>query len=251
MRHTLHVINGSHPCAAVLRAFELKGIDVKLVEYMPPLHAVLVKLRFGSRRVPLLQLAGNGEVITGSRAIMQRLEALQPYPPLYPREQIAAIEEAERWGDELLQPTARRLLWAAMKTNPRALASFQAGSRLPRLPGPVVGLVGPLVIAGEYRLNAITAERVRADAAALPGMLTELERFHRDGALGTASPTAADLQIGSSLQLLRAIEDLRPWVDGHPVAREIARWLPVAPGNVPAGALSPELLALAGVPVPA
>ncbi|MDQ8044322.1 MAG: glutathione S-transferase N-terminal domain-containing protein [Solirubrobacteraceae bacterium] len=241
MRHTLHVINGSHPCAAVLRALELKGIDVKLVEYMPPFHAPLMKLRFGYRRVPLLVLHG-GEIVRGSRQIMQRLEALQPYPPLYPRESIVAVEEAERWGDEELQVAARRLLWTAVRGNPRALASFQAGSRLPSTPGPVVGLVAPLIAAAERRLNGITPENVAGHASGLPTMLDRLDEFHAAGAFGTTTPTAADLQIGSSLQLLRAIDDLRPLIDAHEVAREVARWLPTSPGRIPAGALQPELV---------
>jgi glutathione S-transferase len=247
MRHTLHVINGSHPCAAVLRGCELKGIDVRLVEYMPPMHPLILKLRFGTTRVPLLKLS-SGELVPGSRRIMQRLDALQPDPPLYPKEHIAAVEEADRWGDEVLQAAARRLLWAAVRNAPAALSSFQAGSRLPSLPGPVIRLVAPLVVKGEERLNHITPEIVRADAAALPGMLAELQRFHDDGAFGTENPTAADLQIGSSIQLLRAIEDLRPIVDANPLARETARWLPPAPGSVPQGSLAPELVELASAP---
>lgn len=244
MAHTLHVINGSHPCAAVLRALELKGIDVRLVEYLPPLHPPLVKLRFGYPHLPVLVLQG-GEVVRGSRAIMQRLEALQPDPPLYPREHIEAIEEAERWGDEYLQMAARRLLWTAVAGNPRSLASFQAGSKLPGTPSVIVGLIAPAVVAGERRLHGITPERVREHAAALPATLDRLEEFHAAGAFGTSLPTGADLQIGASLQLLRAIDDLRPLIDAHPHAREVARWLPTSPGRVPAGALDPELLALA------
>ncbi len=244
MRHTLHVINGSHPCAAVLRGCELKGIDVRLVEYMPPLHPLFLKVRFGTTRVPLLRLA-SGELVPGSRRIMQRLDALQPEPPLYPKDRIAAVEEADRWGDEVLQAAARRLLWAAVRNAPTALASFQAGSRLPSLPGPIIRIAAPLVVKGEERLNQITPAAVRADAAALPAMLAKLETFSADGAFGTENPTAADLQIGASIQLLRAVEDLRPIIDAHQHAREAARWLPPAPGSVPQGALDPELVALA------
>jgi glutathione S-transferase len=250
MRHTLYVINGSHPCAAVLRGLELKGIDVRIVEFMPPLHPLILKARFGTTRVPLLKLE-TGELVPGSRRIMQRLDALQPDPPLYPREHIAAVEEADRWGDEVLQAAARRLLWGAFKHAPGALASFQAGSRLPSTPAPVVRLIAPLIVKAEERLNAITPEIVRADAAALPAMLAELQRFHDDGAFGTETPTAADLQIGSSIQLLRAVEDLRPILDANPLARETARWLPPAPGSVPKGALPAELVELASAAQPA
>ncbi len=244
MRHTLHVINGSHPCAAVLRALELKGIDVRIVEYLPPFHPPILKLRFGYSHVPVLVLPG-GEVVRGSRPIMQRLEAIQPEPPLYPRDHIQAIEEAERWGDEVLQMAARRLLWAAVGNSPGALSSFQAGSKLPGLPSPIVRLIAPAVIAGEGRIHGVTPERVRAAASSLPSMFDRLEEFHAAGAFGTSIPTGADLQIGASLQLIRAIDDLRPLVDSHEHAREIARWLPTSPGRVPAGALAGEYLELA------
>lgn len=240
-KHTLHVINGSHPCAAVLRAYELKGIPVRVREYMPPLHAPIMRARFGSGRVPLLVLPG-GERVPGSRRIMQRLEALQPEPPLYPRAHVAAIEEAERWGDEVLQGEARMMFWGAVRFQPNALASFQAGSRLPKFPSPMVRLIAPLVIAGEERLNQITTEKVRAALAALPEYLDQIGRFHQADAFGAATPTAADLQIGSSLQLMRAIEDVRPMIDSHPFAREVARWLPAAPGSVPAGSLPADWL---------
>lgn len=245
MGHTLHVINGSHPCAAVLRALELKGIDVRIAEYMPPLHPALVKLRAGSTRVPLLVLDG-GERVPGSRRIMQRLDALQPNPPLYPKDRVAIVEEADRWGDEVLQSAARRILWGAMRAHPGALYSFQAGSKLPSLPRPIVRLAAPVIFAGEYRLNQITPEKVAADIAALPEMLAKIREFEAAGAFGEQDPTAADLQIGSSLQLLRAVDDLRPVIDADASARGRARWLAPAPGNVPAGAFPAELIEQAG-----
>lgn len=240
-RHTLHVINGSHPCATVQRAYETKGIPVHLVEYPPALHAPLLKLRFGVRRVPLLVLP-SGEQVPGSRRILQRLEALQPEPPLYPKSHIAAIEEAERWGDEVLQDAARIIFWGGARTYPSALASFQAGSKLPKIPSPLMRLFSPLIIAGEERLNEVTPEKVRAALQALPDHLDQIGRFHNADAFGASTPTAADLQIGSSLQLMRAVEDIRPMIDSHPFAREVARWLPAAPGSIPSGAFPAEWL---------
>src|SRR3954465_2846475 len=43
----LYVGHGSHPCAAVERALELKGVDFRVVELPPPLHALLQQVRFG------------------------------------------------------------------------------------------------------------------------------------------------------------------------------------------------------------
>src|SRR3954452_24821768 len=68
----LYVVHGSHPCAAVERALELKGLDFRVVELPPPLHAPLQRVRFGARTVPAVVL-DCGEKVSGSRAILQRL----------------------------------------------------------------------------------------------------------------------------------------------------------------------------------
>lgn len=240
-RHTLHMINGSHPCATVQRAYEIKGIPLHLVEYPPPLHVPFMRLRFGTKRVPLLVLP-SGEKVPGSRRILQRLEALQPEPPLYPKPHLAAIEDAERWGDEVLQDAARTIFWGAARFEPGALTDFQAGSKLPKFPSIVMRFTAPVIIAGEERLNGVTPDKVRAALAELPAHLDQLGRFHQADAFGASTPTAADLQIGASLQLLRAIEDIRPMIDSHPFARDVARWLPASPGSIPAGALPADWL---------
>ena len=41
----LYLVHGSHPCAAVQRALELKGLDYKVVEYPPPFHMPIQRLR--------------------------------------------------------------------------------------------------------------------------------------------------------------------------------------------------------------
>ena len=47
MTATLYVVNGSHPCATVERALQLKGIPYKIVEFPPPMHMAAMKLLFG------------------------------------------------------------------------------------------------------------------------------------------------------------------------------------------------------------
>ena len=94
----LYVVNGSHPCATVERALQLKGIPYKIVEFPPPMHMAAMKVLFGQRTVPGLKL--DGEKISGSRAILRRLDTLQPEPPLYPADpgQRASVEQAEALG---------------------------------------------------------------------------------------------------------------------------------------------------------
>jgi glutathione S-transferase len=63
----LYVVHGSHPCAAVERALELKGLAFRRIELPPPLHAPIQRVMFGARTVPAIKLDG-GEKVSGSRA---------------------------------------------------------------------------------------------------------------------------------------------------------------------------------------
>jgi len=85
----------------------IKGLSYRVTEWPPPLHAPMQFVLFGVRTVPALEL--DGEKVSGSRAIMRRLEQLAPEPSLFPADPAARarVEEAERWGDEVFQPVAR------------------------------------------------------------------------------------------------------------------------------------------------
>ena len=242
--HKLYVIHSSHPCETVKKALELKGIPYRPVEMLIPTHVPLQKLRFGTRSVPALKLDG-GEKITGSRAILRRLDELVADPPLLPAEDEAraAVLEAERWGDEVLQRVARRITWATLKRRPDAIPSFQEASRLPRLPRPVVRVVAPGVIAIERVLHSASDDAVRADLGALPGHLDKIDDWILDGTLGGAQePNAADLQIASSVRLLSTIGDVRPMLSGRPADALATALFPDFPGDVPAGALPADWL---------
>src|SRR5947207_590131 len=102
----LYVIPGSHPCATVEAALDLKGLAYERVDLLPGLSAPLQLARFGRRTVPGLVV--DGYKVSGSRLILRTLDGLQPDPRLYPGD--PAIDEADRWGDEELQRAARRLI---------------------------------------------------------------------------------------------------------------------------------------------
>ena len=53
------------------------------------------------------------------------------------------------------------------------------------------------------RRNHAQDEPVRADLAALPGQLEQIDAWIAEGLLGGEEPNAADLQIGSTIRLLR------------------------------------------------
>lgn len=236
MEGRLYVVHGSHPCETVKRAMEMKGIPYKLVELPPPLHAPIQRLLFGERTVPALRM--NGEKISGSRKILRRLEELRPDPPLYPADpdDRRRVEEAEAWGDQTLQPIARRLLWPAMKRNPAAMVSYSEHAKTP-LPAPMIRLSAPLISRGAIRLNRATDEAVRADLDALPGYLDRIDGWIEAGALGGGEPNAADLQIATTLRLLMTLEDLRPLIEPRPAGQLALRLFPEVDGRMPAGAL--------------
>ena len=48
----LFVVHGSHPCAAVEKALELKGVPYKVFEWTPTVHVVGQQVVFGGRTVP-------------------------------------------------------------------------------------------------------------------------------------------------------------------------------------------------------
>lgn len=213
------------------RALELKGIPYRVVEFPPPLHVPFQRLRFGARTVPGIVLE-DGERISGSTAIMRRLDELVPEPPLFGDDAVVA---AEAWGEAELQPVARRLLWRGFAIDSGAMVSYQAGGKLPPLPRPVVLSLAPLIVRAERRMNAVDDDAVRADLRALPGQLDRVDALIADGVLGGDPPNAADLQIASTLRLIMTLGDLRETFAGRPCAELARRLFPEQAGLLPAG----------------
>lgn len=235
----LYVVHSSHPSEAVKEALRVKGIPFRTVELLIPSQPVLMRLRFPARSVPAMRLDG-GEKVQGSRAIMRRLDELVPDPPLLPSDEAARTQVlgAELWGEDVLQPLARRIVWAALRHRPAAIPSYQEASQLPALPRPVVRLVAPAVIRLETALHGASDAAVHADLRALPGHLDMIDDWIAGGVLGGAAPNAADLQIGSSLRFLLTVGDVRPLLAGRPCEELALRFFPEYPGDVPAGALT-------------
>ncbi|MCW3011073.1 MAG: glutathione S-transferase [Solirubrobacterales bacterium] len=241
----LYVVHGSHPCETVVRALELKGMAFKTVELPVGMHAGVMRVLFGRRTVPGIVLEG-GEKVSGSRAILRRLDELRPEPALLPAEpeRRAAVLEAERWGDEVLQAATRRILWPTLLANASAAPSFSEGAKLP-LPAPVLKAAIPLVGRLELKLNATSAAVRDADLRELGAWLDRIDAWLADGTLGGETPNAADLQIAPSLKLLMAMEDLRAVIGPRPCGPWADALFPGSPGHLPAGAI--PAAALAGV----
>lgn len=236
MAATLYVVPGSHPCATVARALELKGIGYRRVDLLPAVHKVAQQRRFGATTVPAVELGS--ERLVGSIPILRRLDELVLEPPLLPRdpELRTEVERAEAWGEELLQPLVRRLAWAALRRAPGAMPSYAAEARLP-VPARVAALGSGAVAALAVRLNGASDPNVRADLGHLPRHLDRVDRWIEAGVMGGGAPNAADLQIGAGLRLALTIGDVAPLVEPRPAGRLARRQFPRFPGHVPAGTL--------------
>ena len=232
-RATLYVIPGSHPAMAVRRMLEVKGIDYKRVDLMPVIsRGVLKAMRFPGVTIPGLKI--DGQRVTGSLNIARALDRIQPEPPLFPAEpeRRVLVEDAERWGDEVLQGAVRRILWNAIKRDKRPLESYAAGARL-GIPVKLAVATAAPIIAAEVRINDADDPAVEADLAAFPGLLDRIDGWIADGLLGGEQPNAADLQIAASLRLAMTLEDLRPAIAARPAGELTMRLIPDFPGNAP------------------
>jgi glutathione S-transferase len=235
----LYVIPASHPCEAVEAGLRIKGLQYKRVDVLPVAHKLVLRgLRFPSDSVPALKI--DGERMVGSRAILHRLETLWPEPPLLPADPAlrARVEEAELWGDDVLQSVARRVGWGVSRRDPKGVATYLQGYEL-HMPQKVLALgAGPTAWAAA-RLNHADDETVKRDLLALPGQLDKVDAWIAEGVLGGESANVADLQIGSSVRLMMTFGDIRPLVEGRPCEALGERWFPPALGSIPAGTLPP------------
>jgi glutathione S-transferase len=244
---TLYVLPGSHPCVAVEAALARKGIAFKRVVLLPIVPVALGPLRWGGTTVPGMRV--DGRRIVGSRAIMRELDQLAAEPPLLPpegSEERAAVLEAERWGDEVFQSVPRRILDVAWLRAPACMESYAGEEKMP-LPRPMLRPVLPLTARLMAIKNKAKDDAARADIAALPAQLEQVEKWISEGILGADAPNAADLQIGSTIRLLRTIADVRPLLDGRP-ATALERYFSPQVGEIPAGTLPAEWFASARAP---
>ena len=233
MSARLYVTPGSHPCMTARLMLERKGIEYKRKDLPLVLHRRVVRLlRFESNTVPALKL--DGRRTQGTRAIARELEQLQPEPPLFPSDpdRRAAVEAAERWGDERLQPPARRISQWALRRDRSGVRSFLEGARLGFPLWLAARTSGPFIRAAT-RINDATDDAVERDVTELPELLSQVDGLIADGVLGGSEPTAADYQVASSIRLLMSLDDLRPSIERRPAGALALRVAPDYPGHIP------------------
>lgn len=234
MNARLYVIPASHPSIAAQLMLEHKGIPYKRTDLMPVVSKLVLRaVGFPGITVPALKI--DGDRVQGSRQIARELERLRPEPPLLPADpdRRAAVEEAERFGDEELQHPVRQLLWWGFKQDRNPMASYSEGARL----GVPVGLAvktGAPLVALSARFNEASDENARAALQKLPGLLDRVDAWVQSGVLNGEQPNAADFQIAPSIGLAMTLDDLRPAIENRPAGELARRVVPSYPGRMPA-----------------
>jgi glutathione S-transferase len=228
----LYVVPGSNPSMSARLALEHKGLQYQRVDLIPTIHMAFLRLAgFQAPTVPALRI--DSRRVQGSLALVRALEELRPEPPLLPRDPGGRrrVEEAERWGEAILQPIPRRLAWWAIRRERKALRSFAEGAALHVPIGLAIQVAGP-IIRFEMHTHGATDETVQADLRALPETLSRIDAWIEGGVIGGATPNAADFQIAPSVRLLMCSDQLRPRVAERPCGRLAARLLPDFPGRI-------------------
>jgi len=233
---TLYWMAVSHPSQAARKMLELKQVEFEAIDVLPLGQRVHLRLTgFRGGTVPALKI--DGHRVQGSRRISRELDRLWPDPPLFPSDPTLRdrVIEAERWGEEVLQPVPRRLARFVGAGSYAMRRATIEGQGLPS-PGLLATLGGPL--AHYYALSTEVDGRrgdeagIRADLAALPELIGHAERLLTDGTLALDPPNAATLQVLASIRLLSVIDDVRDLVDG-PCARAARELYPRYPVHVP------------------
>jgi glutathione S-transferase len=233
MRATLFGVPASHPSLAAELMLRHKGVEYRRVDLVSAAHRALVRaLGFPGKTVPALRL--DGARVQGTTEIALALDALIPSPPLFPLdpEQRAAVLEAEAWGNEVLQPVPRRLIWNALKHDRSTLETYLEGAKT-GIPTGVAARTAAPIAAAARRFNRATDENARRDLAALPGLIDRVDELIDRGVIGGAERNAADFQIATSISLLLTMDDVRPMIEGRPAERLAREVVPDQPGHMP------------------
>jgi glutathione S-transferase len=229
----LFTIPGSHPGVAVQLMLKRKGIEFKRTDLFPVVSRGVVRvLGFPGQTVPALKI--DGQRVQGSRKIARELERLQPEPALFPSDPVqrAAVEEAERFGEEELQHPVRQIIWWALQRDKSPLRGYSEGSRLGIPIGLAVRTAAPILYL-EKRIHKATDETVRANLAAFGGLLQRVDEMIAAGTLGGEELNVADFQIAPTIRLAMTFQDLRPLIEPRPAGQLAKRVQPEIAGDFP------------------
>jgi glutathione S-transferase len=227
----LYAIPMSHPAMAAQLMLEHKGIEYERIELMPGLHRFTMKLLgFPGPNVPAI--AVNRRRLQGTRTISRALDEL-PGPRLFPAdpEVRRKVEEAERFGDEVLQELARRMVVCVFRHAGWPVVDLSYGARLNRRLEYAMRRPAPMgtVISAMYGARDAV---IQADLIGLPAVLDRLDAWIEEGVLDGKELNAADFQIAPSVQLLLMADDYAQALRGRPVEAFARRVAPPYPARV-------------------
>jgi glutathione S-transferase len=219
----LYGIPGSHAVRAGQLMLEHKGIPFRRRDFVPCVHRVRVRmLGFRGDRVPAVRFV-DGSRAQGTRPLARALDERQPEPRLVPGD--PRVEEAERWGDKVLQQWARRMV-ASVGARDCGLLAERAGA----------GRLGPLLTCHDRQRRTmlrlvlmgfrVTREQRRDDELRVGEMLDRVDAWIADGVLNGERPTSADFLIAPSLALVDYRLDVRDELRARPAAALMERVLP-------------------------
>jgi glutathione S-transferase len=232
---TLYGTQPSPPSHSVRLMLERKEIDHKTVWLLPGLWPALLRTRgFRGGTVPAMKI--DGRRLQSSREISRALDELQPEPPLFPAdpERRREVEEAERWGDEVLQDVPRRIVrWLSVhRPETKAMIARDTGIPFPRF---AAWINTP---SARHLARKVDADdRIEEAIAAVPEVLDHVDELIAAGVIGGDQPNAADFQIASSVRSLLNVKDLDPITTGRPATELAMRLLPEFGTDFPPGLL--------------
>ena len=230
----------SPPSHSARLMLERKGLDHKVIWLLPGLWPALLRTRgFRGGTVPAMKV--DGRRIQGSTVISRELEEIKAEPPLFPSdsEKRIAVEEAERWGDEVLQDVPRRIVrWMSVhRPETKVMIARDVGIPFPRF---AAWINAP---AAKHLANKVDSDgEIQRAIAQVPEVLDHVDQLIADGVIGGDEPNAADFQIATSVRALLNVADLDPVTKERPAADLAMRYVPEFGTDLPAGLLPAEWL---------
>jgi glutathione S-transferase len=224
LKAKLYGLRGSAPTFCAELMLRHKGISYRRANLIPGRHRKSLPAKgFPGGTVPALTL--NGSHVQTNRAIARRLDELVPDPPLFPVDPAAraAVEEAERFIDEVLQQATRRMILWSLTVDPDSVKPHPANGRLlvPRNAW-LRGRLMPRV----FEQYGVTAEVVREDFAELSARLDRIDAYVAEGVLNGPQLTAADFEVAPLIAALMGLEDGGAKIARRPVAALVTRVMP-------------------------
>jgi glutathione S-transferase len=229
----------SPPTHSVRLMLEAKDLDYKAIWLLPGLHPALLRTRgFRGGTVPSMKI--DGRKLQHSREISRALDEIKPDPPLFPAdpESRRQVEEAERWGDEVLQDVPRRIVrWLSVhRPETRVMIAREIGVPLPRF---AAWINAP---SARYMANKVDSDREINNAIGGVGeVLDHVDDLIEHGVIGGEAANAADFQIATSVRALLTVRDLDRATKGRPAAEHAMRLVPEFGNDFPAGLLPADV----------